>query len=877
LNENGGFSNAFTCEEHTNYFFDVNPDGLYGALDRFAQFFIAPLFDPSGTEREMRAVDSENKKNLNNDHWRLNQLEKHLASPNHPYHKFGTGNLETLNVPAIRETLMSFHARFYSANLMKLVVYGRESLDQMQNWVCELFSAVKNASVSRPEWPGLPFDPSSPAFKASQLVRVKTLKEMRSMSVSWLIPDQRPHYRTKPDHYLTHLIGHEGEGSLFQALKKRGWLTNLSAGCENDAHGYGIFQISFELSPLGWEQYEQVLAWMTQYLAALKHWGPQQRIFSECQQLNALGFKFREKGDPSSFTHQLATYMQSCANEPRLMLAGPFITEVYDADCIADLLAHLAPERMRVTLASSIVQDEKMMQEPWYGTEYTAAALDLIPAIGDLSQELYLPAANPFIPQTLNFSVAAEEAARFPVRLMQEEAFTLWYKQDDTFELPKSQVNLFFRSRDGLISSSALANQSASLFKDLLKHTLILYDATLAGLKYEFAALAEGFEIKIFGFSEKIPVLLETILKAILKPGFSQVDFDVVRDRQLRSLKNFPREAPYWHASFHLNGLIAEPFHPVAARIEALQSMNGAEWTAAFNAPGYFFQQISNSGPVEMLVHGSFGEGEAQSLAGLVKSFLPQPGQSSTWRQRIVDLPRGDICYCPPASSALDNPNCAVEVFFALGSLEDVRLRTLASIFAQIFSESFFDTLRTNEQLGYIVTHGSREKGVLAGLRFLIQSERDPHFLDDRIEVFLAESVPSVLDALTPAAWNQHCTALRLELTQKKKTLAGEAKCFWDAILSGSCDFERNWLNAQLLDGVQLEQADLRSFFEMFLKKGAQGRRKICVQIWNAEASGNGKLTDKEIVVDRDAFVGKQAFYPATYKVAEFESENYLN
>ena len=56
------------CEEHTNYFFDVAPDAFIGALDRFCSILHCALFDASGTEREMKAVDSENKKNLNNDH-----------------------------------------------------------------------------------------------------------------------------------------------------------------------------------------------------------------------------------------------------------------------------------------------------------------------------------------------------------------------------------------------------------------------------------------------------------------------------------------------------------------------------------------------------------------------------------------------------------------------------------------------------------------------------------------------------------------------------------------------------------------------------------------------------------------------------------------
>ena len=53
----------------TNYFFDVSPDALEGALDRFAGFFYEPLFNEDCTEREIKAVDSEHKKNLQNDVW----------------------------------------------------------------------------------------------------------------------------------------------------------------------------------------------------------------------------------------------------------------------------------------------------------------------------------------------------------------------------------------------------------------------------------------------------------------------------------------------------------------------------------------------------------------------------------------------------------------------------------------------------------------------------------------------------------------------------------------------------------------------------------------------------------------------------------------
>src|ERR1700761_6898679 len=143
LSANSGNSNAYTAATSTNYFFEItakpsndeepseaNPSPLHGALDRFAQFFIEPLFLANTLDRELRAVDSEHKKNLQSDQWRLHQLEKSLSNPKHPYCHFSTGNFEILKTQPeargidVRQKFMDFHEKHYSANRMKLVILG---------------------------------------------------------------------------------------------------------------------------------------------------------------------------------------------------------------------------------------------------------------------------------------------------------------------------------------------------------------------------------------------------------------------------------------------------------------------------------------------------------------------------------------------------------------------------------------------------------------------------------------------------------------------------------------------------------------------------------------------------------------------------------
>ena len=63
LKSNGGHSNAYTGEDHTQFFFEVNATHLEGALDRFSQFFICPLFSESATERELNVGSASSPRN----------------------------------------------------------------------------------------------------------------------------------------------------------------------------------------------------------------------------------------------------------------------------------------------------------------------------------------------------------------------------------------------------------------------------------------------------------------------------------------------------------------------------------------------------------------------------------------------------------------------------------------------------------------------------------------------------------------------------------------------------------------------------------------------------------------------------------------------
>lgn len=138
----------------------MSNEAFEGALDRFAQFFIEPLLGENQTAREMKAVDSEYNMGLQSDYWRFNALQGHLSRKESAQNRFTCGNLETLQVPGIRDALINFHSKYYSANIMKLVVSSNETLAQLEQYVQLYFAPIPNKNTTRPDLskPVEPFD-----------------------------------------------------------------------------------------------------------------------------------------------------------------------------------------------------------------------------------------------------------------------------------------------------------------------------------------------------------------------------------------------------------------------------------------------------------------------------------------------------------------------------------------------------------------------------------------------------------------------------------------------------------------------------------------------------------------------------------------------
>ncbi|KAK8089998.1 peptidase M16 inactive domain-containing protein [Apiospora hydei] len=847
LSAHSGHSNAYTGATSTNYFFEVgakpsegeeaSESPLYGALDRFAQFFIEPLFLSSTLDRELQAVDSENKKNLQSDQWRLHQLEKSLSNPKHPYCHFSTGNFEVLKTEPeargidVRAKFMEFHGKHYSANRMKLCVLGREPLDVLERWSAELFSDVPNKNLPQNRWEDeVPFAKDQLKWQCF----AKPVMDSRELNLFFPFMDEEKLYESQPSRYISHLIGHEGPGSVFSYIKSKGWANSLSAGVYAICPGTpGVFDCQVRLTKDGLMNYKEIVKVFFQYVALLRETPPQEWIFEEQKGMADVDFKFKQKTPASRFTSKIAAVMQKPL--PReWLLSGQSRLRKFDADLIAKGLDCLRPDNFRMTLVSRDYPGDWDQKEKWYGTDYKAEKIpeEFLAEIAKAADadaktrlpQLHLPHKNQFIPTKLEVEKKeVKEPTLIPRLLRNDNVARTWFKKDDTFWVPKA--NLVVSCKNPIIFATAENSVKAKLYTDLVRDALeeYSYDADLAGLQYNVTLDSRGLFVEVSGYNDKLPVLLEQVLITMRDLEIRDERFDIVKERLSRGYKNWELQQPFTQIGDYVSWLTSEHDY-VVDQLEAELPGITVEATRAFH------KQLISQMHIEAYVHGNLYKEDALKLTTMIENTLKPrvlPKDQLPILRSLL-FPAGANYLYKKTLKDPANVNHCIEYYLHIGNKGDRMVRAKTQLLDQIIHEPAFDQLRTKEQLGYVVFSGLRGCSTTYGFRFIIQSERTSEYLETRIDSFL-NAQATALSNMSDTEFESHKRAVVVKRLEKVKNLDQETGRHWAQIANEYYDFEAAQEDAAHVK--RLTKSDMIDFYSAHIVPSAPTRAKLVVYL----------------------------------------------
>ncbi|CAH0525256.1 insulinase family protein [Vibrio hippocampi] len=833
ISQHGGSNNAWTGTEHSCFFFDVYPNVFEKALDRFSQFFAAPLFNEEALDKERQAVDSEYKLKLHEDARRLYQVQKESINPQHPFAKFSVGNIETLSDrdgQSIRDEILAFHQEQYSADIMTLSVIGPHSLDELQSWVEQKFSQITN-SEKQGKSVTIPFVTEQ---QKQVIIRVEPRKEIRRLTLSFPMPSTAKHYHWKPLSYFANLLGYEGKGSLMLYLKEQGWITSLSAGGGASGSNYREFAISMSLTPEGIEHYEDITQAVFRFIELIKRQGLQAWRYDEKKAVLESAFQFQESARPLDLVSHLVMNMQNY--EPEDIAYGDYKMQGYDEELLVQYLNYMTCDNLRLTLVAKEQEYDK--QAAWYFTPYSMTPLSAASiahftdhafddhafddhsfgnnSATDNSNDLNslpfeLPEKNPFITYDLT-PLEIESEPEQPQLIEDLDGFRLWHLQDSEFRVPKGVVFIAIDSPHSVNSPRNIVKTRlcVEMFLDALAEET--YPAEVAGLTYDMYAHQGGVTLSIAGFSKKQPQLLEMILKRFASRDFDVARFESIKTQLLRSWRNTAKDRPISQLFNAMSGILQPNNPPYPVLIEELESIEVDE------LPDFVLSILSEL-HIEMFVYGDWNQQGAHDIATTLKDAmriynqkyeeslrpLVMLGESGTFQREV---------HC-------DQDDSAVVVYY---QCEDISPRNIAlySLANHLMSATFFHEIRTKQQLGYMVGTGNMPLNRHPGIVLYVQSPNAaPNDLIRSIDEFL-NAFYMVLLELDDYQWHSSKKGLWHQIASPDTTLRGRAQRLWVAI--GNKDTEFSQREKVLAELKQLSRADMIRFVVNELKPRTANR-----------------------------------------------------
>ncbi|XP_054428891.1 nardilysin isoform X2 [Pteronotus mesoamericanus] len=809
LKKHGGSDNASTDCERTVFQFDVQRKYFKEALDRWAQFFIHPLMIRDAIDREVEAVDSEYQLARPSDANRKEMLFGSLARPGHPMGKFFWGNAETLKHEPKKNNidtytrLRDFWMHYYSAHYMTLVVQSKETLDTLEKWVTEIFSQIPNNGLPKPNFGHLtdPFD--TPAF--NKLYRVVPIRKIHALTITWALPPQQQHYRVKPLHYISWLVGHEGKGSILSYLRKKCWALALFGG--NGETGfeqnstYSVFSISITLTDEGYEHFYEVAHTVFQYLKMLQTLGPDKRIFEEIQKIEDNEFHYQEQTDPVEYVENMCENMQLYPLQD--FLTGDQLLFEYKPEVIAEALNQLIPQKANLVLLSGANEGKCDLKEKWFGTQYSMEDVEnswaeLWKSNFELNPDLHLPAENKYIATDFMLKAFDCPETEYPVKIVNTPQGCLWYKKDNKFKIPKAYIR--FHLISPLIQKSAANVVLFDIFVNILTHNLAepAYEADVAQLEYKLVAGEHGLIIRVKGFNHKLPLLFQLIIDYLAEFSSTPAVFTMITEQLKKTYFNILIKPETLAKDVRL--LILEYSRwSMIDKYRAL--MDGLSLESLLSFVKEFKSQLF----VEGLVQGNVTSTESMDFLKYVVdklNFMPLEQEMSVQFQ-VVELPIGHHL-CKVRALNKGDANSEVTVYYQSGT-RSLKEYTLMELLVMHMEEPCFDFLRTKQTLGSEV-------------------------VDKKIEEFLS-SFEEKIENLTEDAFNTQVTAL-IKLKECEDTHLGE-------------EVDRNWnevvTQQYLFDRLAHEIEALKSFSKSDLVNWFKAHRGPGSRMLSVHVVGFGK------------------------------------
>lgn len=787
LESSGGSINAQTGTEFTSYFMDMPTAEAHCCIEQLGAMLIKPLFTPELIDKEIHAIEAEFQMKKKDELRRLYQVHKETCNPKHPFSQFSVGNFaifKQFSTEQLISKLTTIHQRYYQPQNTSLSIVSDKTLEELENLVINTFSLWPiNQVLTKKIWP--------PLYKQAHLglkINVQPIQKSHRLIVTFALPNLNKYFRTKPAFILSHIFGDEGEGSLLSTLKNLTWGTSLNAGGGIEGTNFKDFNINIQLTSEGLKKTNEIVLLVLSFVQQLKDQGIKSWQIKELAVINQMLWDFSDRAKPIDEALHLSQAMFEYKKE--FLLVGDYILDQVKPEVVMSILNHFNAGNMRVKLISPCVNTNKTSQ--WYDTPYSTESLH-IEDTQKLNTRFKFADPNPFLfrPQPLK---PINLKYKYPRPIVQQEGLTIWYGQDSKFKQPKGDCFLTFDCE--AVNQGIQVVTAKRLWIALLNEKLNqrYYQANLAGMHFHFYPHQGGFSLQTNGFSQnQLEFYTQLLTQVIAREDFDS-GFPQLRQKQVQNLNNRLLNKPINGLFSRLAVLMQEHNYLPSDLSESMQSASLQDIYQTKTA-------LLNKFHLEGLMYGDWTVQDANHVSATLKSFREQYSIGKPIKRAVADIKQNAVLL---HSVNCQHPDNAVVVYFQMSDIS-LYTTTLTILAEQLIASPFFNALRAEQQLGYLVGTGYVPYNQVPGIALYVQS---PHTSVNRLILAIHQFIEEIIENIEKYAqfWESIKKGLIKQVSEKDTNLSMRSQRFWLAIGNQDVHFSHSKKMIEIIKTTSLDQ-----------------------------------------------------------------------
>lgn len=817
ITQHGGKTNAFTASDNTTYYFTICAEFFNHAVDIFSHFFIDPTFNEEMLGREINAIDSEFYRTYNDDLYKLWQIFYDIIDSDYQITRFSCGNKQTLNNPDLYKMMTEFYNNYYCANIMNLVLIAPETLEYLENLAVECFSNIKTG-ICNPEKQinkVLPYDNFLNNYKQNDMPYIQLIpnNHANSLNIIWQLQKTEYTHEQKISNFWSNIIGHEGPKSLLSYLKSQSLVLTLSSGCYNYCN-FDLFVVKMSLTEYGNSQVNNIVKIIMEYITKLSFQNDETLIdsYEENRKIGLINFHNKSREKPGKYMLELLENMHNY-KDPYVLFADNYYVLPTLELCKQLRGFILSMKNMRPIIVHHNINVKEFNNiEQYYNTKYLLTTLCVDNINTSYAQYFDFPQKNIFIPE--NFDLID----KFPEnheRIVLTKNGELWYRGNIEFNVPKVEISFQLILPD--IWKSKTKNVICSVYVGILQELINekLYAASLTGINYSISLTPNcGISFNIDGYSDKLLVVCMTIIEEFAGLQCEERIFKLVVEKLRIKAKKYEsyntQQQLYYHLHEHLISNILN-YTDILDILDRL-TLNSIEEIKNDFRNHYWVGIIEGNYNIEQSTKLFY------AFSTSINKWIQFTGPCNYLNyEKINDIPNNkQFNYVPYNQKEIDTNSSTMKIY-VLGNFNvDYKNQLLLNIFKKMIGDSFFDQLRTQQQLGYCVGCNETNCGLFNEdvhvFYFTIQSSE---YNNEYLQLQINKYIDNILLNINENSFIEILSSVITELKQPHNSLAQSFSDFKMLVMNNTYDFCHKAKKIQIAEKLSFN--DLCEFVKAFI------------------------------------------------------------